>query len=61
MALASHLLSKSERLMVGSSIAWHYENLAWTFGVLFATALADLALFAFVGNALMFAIADAGA
>ena len=39
--------------IVGSSIAWYYANLAWTFGILFATALADLALFALVGNALM--------
>lgn len=39
--------------IIGSSIAWHYESLAWTFGMLFATALADLALFAVVGNALM--------
>lgn len=39
--------------IVGSSIAWGYANLPWTFGFLFATALADLALFAFVGNALM--------
>jgi hypothetical protein len=39
--------------IVGSSIAWHYAHLAWTFGILFATALADLLLFAVVGNALM--------
>ena len=39
--------------IVGSSIAWHYANLPWTFGILFATALADLLLFMFVGNALM--------
>jgi hypothetical protein len=39
--------------IVGSSIAWNYANLPWTFGILFATALADLALFALVGNALM--------
>ena len=39
--------------IIGSSIAWNYANLAWTFGILFATALADLALFAVVGNALM--------
>ncbi len=39
--------------IIGSSIAWHYAHLAWTFGILFATALADLVLFALVGNALM--------
>jgi DNA-directed RNA polymerase subunit RPC12/RpoP len=39
--------------IVGSSIAWYYANLAWTFGILFATALADLLLFTMVGNALM--------
>jgi hypothetical protein len=39
--------------IVGSSIAWHYANLPWTFGILFATALADLLLFLVVGNSLM--------
>jgi hypothetical protein len=39
--------------IVGSSIAWHYSHLPWTFGILFATALADLLLFLVVGNALM--------
>ncbi len=39
--------------VIGSSIAWANANLAWTFGILFATALADLLLFMFVGNALM--------
>lgn len=39
--------------VVGSSIAWYYANLPWTFGILFATALLDLALFALVGDALM--------
>ena len=39
--------------IAGSSVAWHYENLYWTFGILFATALADVLLFAVVGNALM--------
>ncbi len=39
--------------IIGSSIAWSYANLPWTFGILFATALADLALFAVVGNSLM--------
>jgi DNA-directed RNA polymerase subunit RPC12/RpoP len=37
----------------GSTIAWYYADLAWTFGVLFATALIDSLLFALVGNALM--------
>ncbi|MCC6494074.1 MAG: hypothetical protein IT424_13755 [Pirellulales bacterium] len=39
--------------IVGSTIAWFYANIAWTFGILFATALADLVLFTMVGNALM--------
>jgi DNA-directed RNA polymerase subunit RPC12/RpoP len=39
--------------IIGSSIAWYYTSLAWTFGILFATALADLLLFMLVGNALM--------
>jgi hypothetical protein len=39
--------------IVGSSIAWNYANLPWTFGILFATALADLLLYLVVGNALM--------
>ena len=39
--------------IVGSSIAWYYANLTWTFGILFATAMADLLLFSMVGNALM--------
>jgi DNA-directed RNA polymerase subunit RPC12/RpoP len=39
--------------VVGSSIAWYYASLPWTFGILFATALADLLLYALVGNALM--------
>ncbi len=39
--------------IVGSSIAWFYSNLLWTFGILFATALIDVLLYAFVGNALM--------
>jgi DNA-directed RNA polymerase subunit RPC12/RpoP len=39
--------------VVGSSIAWYNASLVWTFGILFATALADLLLFALVGNALM--------
>lgn len=39
--------------IIGSTIAWYYASLAWTFGILFATALADLLLFSFVGNALM--------
>jgi DNA-directed RNA polymerase subunit RPC12/RpoP len=39
--------------VVGSSIAWYNASLMWTFGILFATALADLLLFTLVGNALM--------
>ena len=39
--------------VVGSSIAWYHADLAWTFGILFATALADVLLYAVVGNALM--------
>ena len=39
--------------IVGSSIAWYNASLLWTFGILFATALADLLLFTLVGNALM--------
>lgn len=34
-------------------MAWYNADLPWTFGILFATALADLLLFMFVGNALM--------
>jgi hypothetical protein len=39
--------------IVGSSIAWFYTNLMWTFGILFATALVDVLLYALVGDALM--------
>jgi DNA-directed RNA polymerase subunit RPC12/RpoP len=39
--------------VIGSSIAWYYSSLTWTFGILFATALADLLLFMLVGSALM--------
>ena len=39
--------------IVGSSIAWYYTNVLWTFGILFATALADVLLYSFVGDALM--------
>lgn len=39
--------------VIGSSIAWYYGSLAWTFGILFATALADVLLYMFVGDALM--------
>jgi hypothetical protein len=39
--------------VVGSSVAWYHADLAWTFGILFATALADFVLFWAVGNALM--------
>jgi len=39
--------------IIGSSVAWYYASLSWTFGILFATALADLLLFLLVGEALM--------
>lgn len=39
--------------IVGSSIAWYYTNVFWTFGILFGTALIDVLLYAFVGDALM--------
>ena len=39
--------------IVGSSIAWYYSNVLWTFGILFATALIDVALYTIVGDALM--------
>jgi DNA-directed RNA polymerase subunit RPC12/RpoP len=39
--------------IVGSSIAWGYANLYWTFGILFATALVDVVLYLLVGDALM--------
>lgn len=39
--------------IVGSSIAWYYANLYWTFGILFSTALIDVLLYALVGDALM--------
>jgi DNA-directed RNA polymerase subunit RPC12/RpoP len=39
--------------IVGSSIAWYYTNILWTFGILFLTALADLLLYTLVGDALM--------
>ena len=39
--------------IVGSSIAWAYGQVYWTFGVLFATALADVLLYALVGDQLM--------
>jgi hypothetical protein len=39
--------------IVGSSIAWYYTNILWTFGILFLTALADVLLYSLVGDALM--------
>ena len=39
--------------IVGSSIAWAYSQLLWTFGILFATALVDVVLYLIVPNALM--------
>jgi len=38
---------------IASSIAWYGYHLYWTFGLLFATALIDVALYALVGDALM--------
>ncbi len=39
--------------IVGSSIAWGYGLPLWTFAILFATALADVVLYAIVPDALM--------
>jgi DNA-directed RNA polymerase subunit RPC12/RpoP len=39
--------------IVGSSIAWYYSDVFWTFGILFATALIDVILYMMVGDALM--------
>ncbi len=39
--------------ILGSSIAWYYTDVLWTFGILFATALIDVALYLVVGDALM--------
>ncbi len=39
--------------VLGSSVAWYYSAIYWTFGILFATALADVLLYSLVGNALM--------
>ncbi len=39
--------------IVGSSIAWYYGSSIWTFAILGASALLDVALYAIVGNALM--------
>jgi len=39
--------------ILGSCVAWYHANLLWTFGILFATALADVLLYAVVGNVLM--------
>lgn len=39
--------------IVGSSIAWYRADVLWTFGILFATALIDVLLYMFVGDALM--------
>jgi hypothetical protein len=39
--------------ILGSSVAWAYAMIYWTFGILFATALADVILYALVGDALM--------
>ena len=39
--------------ILGSSIAWYYQHVFFTFAILFATALIDVVLFFLVGNALM--------
>ncbi|HCK41904.1 MAG: hypothetical protein CMJ72_13930 [Planctomycetaceae bacterium] len=39
--------------VLGSSIAWYNMNIYWTFGILFSTALIDVLLYMFVGDALM--------
>lgn len=39
--------------IIGSSIAWSYGSLLWTWVFLFGTALADVVLYLFVGEALM--------
>lgn len=39
--------------VIGSSVAWAYTMIYWTFGILFATALADVILYGLVGDALM--------
>ena len=39
--------------ILGSSIAWYHMQIYWTFGILFATALADVLLWFVVGEALM--------
>ena len=39
--------------IVGSSIAWGYGHVMWTFAILFGTALVDVLLYGLVGNALM--------
>ncbi len=39
--------------IIGSSIAWAYGAVIWTFAILFASALADVALYLIVPDALM--------
>jgi DNA-directed RNA polymerase subunit RPC12/RpoP len=39
--------------IVGSSIAWGFSQIYWTYGILFVTALLDLLLYWIVPNALM--------
>ncbi len=39
--------------VIGSSIAWAYGAVIWTFAILFASALADVALYVIVPDALM--------
>lgn len=37
---------------VGSSIAWFYHHIFWSYGILFATALIDIVLYLIMGNLL---------
>lgn len=39
--------------IIGSIIAWANYSILWTYGILFATALIDVALYLMVGDALM--------
>jgi len=39
--------------IIGSSVAWYFTSVFWTFAILFSTALIDFVLFLAVGDALM--------
>ena len=39
--------------LIGSTVAWYYYSLWWTYGILFGTVLIDLVLYLFVGDCLM--------